>query len=306
MARNSKIEWTDHTFNPWWGCTKVSPACDHCYAEAWAKRVGFDVWSAGRPRRYLSDGYWQQPYRWEQEAVRAGRRFRVFCASMADVFEWKRGLADWRKRLWATIESTPNLDWLLLTKRPHLVERLTPWNDDWPANVWLGTTVESQKWVNKRLPHIEESGARIRFLSCEPLLGEIHVGKWLERKAIHWVIAGGESGPKARPSDPEWFYSLRDQCVANKTPFHFKQWGDWAPTDAVQHALPRSVINSDFYSTQMGRFGKKSSGRYLKGRIWDDIPERSVEPYRNAFVTREPPSPERTINGNATLTFEGP
>ena len=91
MARDSRIEWTDHTFNPWWGCTKVSPACDHCYAETWAKRVGFDIWSTAKPRRFLSDVYWRQPHRWNAEAEQSGRRARVFCASMADVFEWKRG-----------------------------------------------------------------------------------------------------------------------------------------------------------------------------------------------------------------------
>ena len=272
MARDSKIEWTDHTFNPWWGCTKVSPACDHCYAETWAKRVGFDIWSSGRPRRFLSEAYWKQPYRWNKEAEQSGRQVRVFCASMADVFEWKNGLAVWRKRLWTVIEDTPFLVWLLLTKRPHLAGRLTPWKDNWPRNVWLGTTVENQRWVDKRLPHLEESHARMRFLSCEPLLDEIQLGAWLERKVIDWVIAGGESGPKARPSDPEWFYTLRDQCIAHATPFHFKQWGDWAPTNAVEDVVPRSVMNIKSYSRPMGRFGKKISGRTLGGRTWDEIP----------------------------------
>ena len=144
MARDSRIEWTDHTFNPWWGCTKVSAACDHCYAETWARRIGLDIWSAGKPRRYLSDAYWQQPHKWNAAAANAGSKARVFCASMADVFEWKKGLWSWRHRLWAVIEETPHLDWLLLTKRPHLVRRLAPWGDHWPENVWLGTTVESK------------------------------------------------------------------------------------------------------------------------------------------------------------------
>ena len=145
---------------------------------------------------------------------------------MADVFEWKKGLSSWRQRLWTVIDETPSLDWLLLTKRPHLVRRLTPWKDDWPENVWLGTTVENQRWVNKRLPHLSDIPAHTRFLSCEPLLGEIDLDDWLERKTVHWVIAGGESGPKARPSDPKWFYAVRDQCITHATPFHFKQWGD--------------------------------------------------------------------------------
>lgn len=130
MARNSAIEWTDHTFNPWWGCTKVSPACDHCYAEVWAKRTGHSVWGPKAPRRQLTDNYWNEPLRWERAAESSGRRPRVFCASMADVFEWDRDLDPQRDRLWALVERTPNLDWLLLTKRPHLARRLTPWGTD--------------------------------------------------------------------------------------------------------------------------------------------------------------------------------
>lgn len=284
MARDSKIEWTDHTFNPWWGCTKVSPACDHCYAEAWAKRLGLDVWSARKSRRFLSDAYWRQPHRWNDAATRNGRRAKVFCASMADVFEWKKGLSQWRERLWRVIEETPSLDWLLLTKRPHLVQRLAPWESDWPHNVWLGTTVENQRWVDKRLPHLGENPARIRFLSCEPLLDEIELDGWLEQKAVDWVIAGGESGPRARPSDPEWFYSLRDQCVAHGTPFHFKQWGDWAPIGTVESTTPRAILNDGSYSTPMGRFGKKVSGRVLSGRTWDGIPKSSAKPHLDTFA----------------------
>lgn len=273
MARNSKIEWTDHTFNPWWGCTKVSPACDHCYAETWAKRVGLDVWSNGKPRRFLSDAYWRQPHRWNKVARLANQRARVFCASMSDVFEWKKELTPWRHKLWGLIEETPHLDWLLLTKRPHLATRLTPWNDSWPHNVWLGVTVENQKWAEKRLPYLESIPANIRFLSCEPLLGEIDLRDWLEQNVIHWVIAGGESGFNARPSNPDWFLSLRDQCLAHDTPFHFKQWGDWAPTDAVAgNVLPRSVLVDEFFPATIGRFGKKTSGRILDGRTWDALP----------------------------------
>lgn len=273
MARDSKIEWTDHTFNPWWGCTKVSPACDHCYAETWAKRVGLDVWSRGKPRRFLSDAYWQQPRRWNKVASLANQRARVFCASMSDVFEWKKELTPWRSKLWELIEETPHLDWLLLTKRPHLATRLTPWNDNWPRNVWLGVTVENQKWTEKRLPHLESIPANIRFLSCEPLLGEIDLSDWLEQNVIHWVIAGGESGFNARPSNPDWFLSLRDQCIAHDTPFHFKQWGDWAPVDVVADNIPpRSILVDEFFPARIGRYGKKTSGRILDGRTWDDLP----------------------------------
>ena len=272
MARDSRIEWTDHTFNPWWGCTRVSPACDHCYAETWARRLGLDIWSSGRPRRFLSDAYWDQPHRWNAAARRARRRDRVFCASMADVFEWKKGLSPWRHRLWRLVETTPDLDWLLLTKRPHLVPRLSPWGDKWPDNVWLGTTVESQRWVDKRLPHLAANAAGVRFLSCEPLLEKIDIESWLVQGAVQWVIAGGESGPRARPSDPQWFYALRDHCVAHDVPFHFKQWGDWAPVQAVPDVPPRALVDDGTYSAPMGRFGKKVSGRLLEDSVWNGLP----------------------------------
>ena len=275
MAQFSSIEWTDHTFNPWWGCTKISPACDNCYAETWARRLGFDIWTHGRPRRFLSDSYWKQPHRWNDNAVKNGLRARVFCASMADVFEWHRGLQPWRERLWRLIEETQNLDWLILTKRPHLAARLAPWDDDWPDNVWLGTTVENQRWAEKRLPKLSRIPATIRFLSCEPLLGPVDLGPWMSHGDIHWVIAGGESGTHARPSDPLWFLDLLKQCRQHEIPFHFKQWGEWAPIES-QDTMPRSVWSEEGFSAPLGRFGKKVSGRYLAGRTWDGLPNSSA------------------------------
>lgn len=276
MAEFSSIEWTDHTFNPWWGCTKVSPACDNCYAETWARRMGFDIWTRGKPRRFLSDAYWNQPLRWNKYAAINGRRAKVFCASMADVFEWNRVLQPWRQRLWRIIDETPNLDWLLLTKRPHLAVRLTPWDDCWPDNVWLGTTVETQRWADKRLPKLSQIPASIRFLSCEPLLGPVDLDSWLSQKNIHWVIAGGESGPHARPSDPLWFLDLLKQCRNHEVPFHFKQWGEWAPI-SDHRTLPRTVLEEERFSAPLGRFGKKASGRNLAGRTWNDAPD-SIAP----------------------------
>ena len=304
MARDSKIEWTDHTFNPWWGCTKVSPACTHCYAEAWAKRTGLDIWSSRNPRRFLSDSYWQQPRRWNKEAERSGHRFRVFCASMADVFEWRKDLSPWRKRLWNVIEATPSLDWLLLTKRPHLVRQLVPWTTEWPSNVWLGTTIENQRWADTRLPHLAGIPAHVRFVSCEPLLGELELNHWLADNVINWVIAGGETGPGARPTDPRWFYSLRDQCASYATPFHFKQWGDWAPIDTVKHSLPRSIVDDGSYSTPMGRFGKKTTGRALSGRTWDDFPPHSMELHYDTPIGGESASPTGSNHGDPTLSFQ--
>jgi len=276
MAKNSRIEWTDHTFNPWWGCTKVSPGCTHCYAETWANRVGLSVWGHRAERRLLSDQHWREPLRWDREAARNGRRRRVFCASMADVFEYRAELNPLRARLWDLIARTPNLDWLLLTKRPHLVSRMVPWGKEWPRNVWLGTTAENQKWAQKRLPHLIEHPAVIRFVSCEPLLGPIDLEQWLP--SIDWVIAGGESGPGARPMNPAWAKSLRDQCVNMGVAFHFKQWGHWSP-NVPRGYRPRQTIE---LTDELGRtivlakLPKKRAGRVLDGRTWDEFPRKSA------------------------------
>jgi protein gp37 len=258
MAKNSKIEWTHHTFNPWWGCTKVSPACDHCYAETWAKRTGHSLWGARAKRRFFGDEHWRKPLRWDDAAAAEGLRARVFCASMGDVFEWGKQLSPWRQRLWELIESTPNLDWLLLTKRPHLVMRLVPWREPWPANVWIGITAENQRFLDKRLPHLMEIPSQYRFLSCEPLLSPLDISEYAAE--VDWIIAGGESGRHARKTDPNWVRSLRDQCIEYEIGFHFKQWGDWFPIDGPCRG------------TQYARVGKKRAGRSLDGREWDELP----------------------------------
>lgn len=272
MAYNSKIEWTMHTFNPWWGCVRVSPACEHCYAETFAKRVGEDVWGPKTSRRMLSDDYWSLPLKWNAEAAGAQMRARVFCASMADVFEDRRDLDAPRERLWALIEATPNLDWLLLTKRPNVARRLAPWGRSWPANVWMGTTVEDVRRAAERLPELAAIPAAVRFISAEPLLGPVSLGPWAEH--IDWVITGGESGGHSRPSSPTWFRTLRDECGAVGKAFHFKQWGDWAP----QSACPPGVVFSRARTRQvedgtaMYRLGKKVAGRLLDGETWDGVP----------------------------------
>lgn len=272
MGENSKIEWTTHTFNPWWGCTKVSEACKHCYAESWAKRVGQQVWGPKVERRTFGDVHWQQPLRWNAAAAKTGSRPRVFCASMADVFEDRDELNPWRTRLWALIEATPNLDWLLLTKRPSNVKRLVGWGADWPDNVWLGTTVELQARAEELLPYLAENPAKVRFISAEPLLGPLSIRRWLGT-SINWVITGGESGPKARPASPAWFRQLHIQCMECDVPFHFKQWGDWAPGHGVnlpaQRALQRQLAAD---GTPMFRVGKKVAGRSLDGAEWDGFP----------------------------------
>jgi protein gp37 len=280
MAKDSRIEWTHHTFNPWWGCVKVSPGCKHCYAEVWAKRVGQHVWGPRASRRDLSDSYWRQPLSWNAEAGRAGHRQRVFCASMADVFEDRRDLDGNRERLWGVIADTPHLDWLLLTKRPQNVSRLAPWGDRWPANVWLGATAETQKWLDKRMAELTRLRARVLFLSCEPLLGPLDFSAWLERarrgecRMVDWVIAGGESGHHARPMHPEWLTSIRDQCVSAGIRFHFKQWGNWLPVqpEDVNGYKSKTLSLSNGDMVIVANVGKKIAGRKIDGVTWDEFP----------------------------------
>ncbi len=182
---------------------------------------------------------------------------------MADVFEWNRSLDRLRDRLWELVERTPNLDWLLLTKRPHLARRLTPWNSAWPGNVWLGTTVENQHFADRRIRYLLEIPCRYRFLSCEPLLGPVDLSDYID--ALHWVIAGGESGGRARPTHPDWIRGLRDQCLGAGVAFHFKQWGNWYPQEAYRTGGERSIPS-------FVRMSKKSAGRILDGRTWDELP----------------------------------
>lgn len=218
MGVETEIAWTDHTFNPWWGCVNVSPGCDNCYAEAFAKRTGHDVWGKDAGRRFFGDKHWAEPLKWEG---------RVFCASMADVFENNQVLGESRHRLFNLIEMTPRLTWQLLTKRPENVQRLAPksWLRDWPAHVWLGTTVEDQTRANLRVPRLVNGPGRVRFLSCEPLLGPVA----LDLSDIDWVIVGGESGPRHRPFDLDWARTIRDDCFDACVPFFFKQVGGRTP-----------------------------------------------------------------------------
>lgn len=241
MSEKTGISWTDHTFNPWWGCTKVSPACTHCYAETFAKRVGQKVWGVDAERRFFGLEHWAEPLKWNRAAAKAGVRRRVFCASMADVFEDRDELHHSRAKLFDLIGATPHLDWLLLTKRPESVRKLWPAGfyvpsaTFWP-NLWLGTTMENQEYFDARLPHLLNIPAAVRFLSIEPMLGPIDLGfpfvsdnPIMVQHHVDWVIAGGESGAGCRQADPEWFRSLRDQCEAVGVPFHFKQWGGRTP-----------------------------------------------------------------------------
>lgn len=281
---NTHIEWTTHTWNPWEGCTKVSPGCLHCYAETRNARFGGGSapnWGKGAPRRRTSASNWNQPLKWNRHEERLSQHFgsrtpgsrpRVFCASLAD---WLDDVVpiEWLADLLDLVRITPHLDWLLLTKRPqNWYDRIMgilstdlrmaktigfpEWLYEWksgnpPANVWIGTTVENQAMADKRIPELLSIPAKIRFLSCEPLLEKVDL-MWPESLfpdgptrccggyqcgchgqpaeppmlyGINWLIAGGESGPGFRPFDPDWARSLRDQCKAANVAFFMKQMG---------------------------------------------------------------------------------
>jgi protein gp37 len=291
VGETTNISWTHHTHNIAWGCTKVGPPCDFCYAEVWAKRLGLNnLWGPDADRRTFGDKYWNQPLKWDRDAAAAGERRRVFCSSMADVFDNHPKLPAERLRLWELIIATPNLDWLLLTKRVGNVWRMLPlrWQSRLPANVWLGISVGLQSEADRDIDKLRAIPAAVRFISFEPMLGPIVP----DLTGIHLAIIGGESGPHARPMHPAWARSLRDQCVTAGVAFHFKQWGEWAPGECASgpptrtervatwwdgewrfgrqsHLTPsRSSDEPDLF-----RLGKKAAGRMLDGRVWDEFPE---------------------------------
>lgn len=258
MGENSNIEWTHHSFNPWIGCSKVGPDCKNCYAELdtfprRSRSKGLELWGPAAHRHVTSDDNWKKPLAWNRAAAKAGERHRVFCASIADVFEDREDLRKPRARLWDLIERTPNLDWLLLTKRPENALRLAEqaWRESlppgtsitadfrpkaWLPNIWLGTSVGTQATADERIPHLLQVPARVRFLSCEPLLEEIDLKGW-------------GSGAPAEPNDST--PATWDEFV----------WPDWVPLDQ------RSLIAS-FWSAANSR-GPRS---WLRDHVIQRVP----------------------------------
>lgn len=324
---NSEISWCDHTHNHWEGCTKVSPGCAHCYAEARDKRfTGGLHWGAGAPRRLTSLANRNKPHRWNRAAAEALKdhseecakdisygqhvkppaRPRVFCSSLADWLD-DEVPADWLRDLLNLVAETPHLDWLLLTKRPqNWLKRITLASsistngekpaagkrllEDWimgtaPANVWLGTTVEDQQRADERIPELIKVPARVRFLSCEPLLGPVNLSMRTQRMemvpGIHWVICGGESGPGARPMHPDWARSLRDQCAATGVAFHFKQWGEWIARSQYLYVGNEPLVQA------FGAGGKFTSAVMRRdGRIDESLGEASTTNDSDSAIVR--------------------
>lgn len=222
MAEETGISWTDHTFNPWWGCTAIAPGCDNCYAAALDKRTGGNYWDVKQKPRATKPANWNKVIKWNKQAEFEGKRHRVFCGSMMDWCDKDapEGVLD---DLWELIRSTPMLDWQLLTKRVKLIEDRLP--DDWGNgydNVWLGVTCEDKKHGLERVKYLQKIPAKVRFLSCEPLLEDIVP---FNLDGIDWVIVGGESGPGYRKMDHRWAHNLVNDCLIAKVPVWFKQWG---------------------------------------------------------------------------------
>jgi len=299
MAANSKIEWCEHTFNPWVGCQHVSPACLHCYAEGWAKRAGRDVFGPHAARQRTAEATWREPLKWNAEAKAARTRPFVFCASLADVFDNQVDPA-WRRDLFELIEATDKLVWLLLTKRPQNIVRQVQeaaGRSQSFRNIAFGTSIALPAEVDRNAGALIDAANQFNpaftFVSCEPLLADI--AEWLRpylskpgHGGIGQVICGGESGPKARPMHPDWARNLRDAAGEAGSHFLFKQWGEhlpegqfdseglqWCPgakdprvhwwqTPAPEGALPDGACSI--------RIGKKAAGRLLDGRTHDERP----------------------------------
>ena len=322
MAEETLISWADMTFNPWIGCTRISPACDGCYAaHLMETRMGRAQWGGpgkgAGTRERTSAANWRKPIAWDKKAKAEGSRPFVFCSSLADVFDNEVD-HEWRSDLFALIHDTPNLVWLLLTKRPQniikLFDAISRDRNAWPRNAAIGTTIEDQERADINVPALLDAKAALSpafaFLSCEPLLGPVNLRElrqynrqrkpWINALSgavtsgglptsrsecgisistswtsptIDWVITGGETDQgahKARPTHPEWFRSLRDQCVAYGVPFHHKQNGEWVSVSEV--AGPGAHFKFEDGAT-VRHVGKKLSGRTIDGVTHDAFPE---------------------------------
>lgn len=318
MGENSKIEWTDNTFNPVMGCMKVSDGCKFCYAEEMMDhRYGKAQWGPNTTRVRTSLANWRKPYQWNKAAERLGIRYKVFCASLSDVFEDHPDWVQPRRDLLHMITETPYLDWQLLTKRPENVLRLVEqageglmelypltsakkwlrWlkhgRDYALPNVWFGTSVENQEAANKRIPELLKIPAAVRFLSMEPLLGPVKLDngqnsyltctntdeshECCESFAVYgehyhgidWIVTGGESGTHARPMNPNWARSIRDQCQAAGVAYFHKQNGEWASVSEVEGAGQHYHFED---GATVRRVGKHAAGRLLDGVEWSQFP----------------------------------
>jgi protein gp37 len=260
MGETTGISWTDHTFNPWWGCTRVSLGCDNCYAETFDARFGDPHWGKGIPRRIFSDKHWREPLLWDQNAERYKVKRLVFCASMADVMD-DEAPEGAREKLWDLINNTPHLIWQLLTKRPHRFERYMPAKFTF-NNVWLGVSAENQEFYDVRWPILRDFCAArnmLSWISYEPALGQLSVRGFNAKP--DWIIFGGESGNNRRPCKAEWASVLLNECKVNGIKFFAKQMSARTPAEGKllipeelnvqefpveRNAAPTANLQSDF------------------------------------------------------------
>jgi protein gp37 len=263
MGQDTNISWVNRiladgtiikgaTFNPWWGCLKVSEECAHCYAlDIAAHYIKEPLWgpAATTRRRLFGEKHWAEPLKWNHQAERDGHRHSVFCGSMCDVCEEHPQLDSERTKLWKLIEATPWLNWILLTKRPRNFIKMSPWGlNPWPGNVWVGTSAGTQKRADSEIPYLLDVPAVVHLVSVEPQLEYVNLTPYLNR--LEWVICGGESGPHHRPFSLDWARDLRDQCLS-----------------ARLQGYPVS-----FYFKQVGGRTHAAGGRLLDGREWTEMP----------------------------------
>jgi len=303
----TRISWADYTFNPWRGCVKVSLACRFCYAERDTSRWGGDFWGKNAPRPISGEGTWAKPRHWNLVAAAEGVKYRVFSGSLCDVFEDRDDLAAARNRLFDLIESTENLIWMLLTKRPENIAKLAArYANGWPANVWLGVSAETQRFANERIPHLIRYPT-VLFVSAGPTLGPIDLRSIPRRSgstdylldvlhgryrtqgtpadgwgtssfsfgmadlhAIDWVITEGESGqkPGIRPSHPDWYRTLRDQATGARVPFHHKQNGVWVDRNQLER-IPDRYAAQDWHRNPRRHLMLAADGRSKPVGDWD-------------------------------------
>lgn len=252
MGRNSRVSWCDHSFNPWWGCVQIGIGCVNCYARDFAERLGYDVWGKDKPRRLFEQNRWNEPRRWNRVAEKAAEKHKIFCGSMCDVFEihpdpiYNANVLDVeRQKLWDLIEETPNLIWMLLTKRPENIQKLLPerwalgWGAGVPRHIWFGVSASTQAELNDRWAILDSETHYLRpsilFLSLEPLVEPVDLAAELEEidcgdeehdwwtRSPDWVILGAESGRKRRPFDASWAVRPYRQCSEAGIPFFGKQ-----------------------------------------------------------------------------------